>query len=236
MCNATGRNSHKFYHKFFQESIQFQTFTTSGPTNFLPAKDEHRFTTHAFSRKVVACLRPQEQMGPAWDWQCCPGRKGVWWSGPTKIWKFHPVFLQEKTCQTRPDWIDPSDRLFWDLSLCCLNMVYHRYPNFQPQKLGLHQQAWDCVVRCPKKFGSIRGPGTPRGRRARPGGRKDQIDFLWNLFSKKYRSWRLKCLCLMLFAISITWTSKTSWLSTKIGDVLWKSLASKKPKPRCVAA
>ena len=156
--------------------------------------------------------------------------------GQPKIWKFHPVFLQEKTCQTRPDWIDPSDRLFWDLSLCCLNMVYHRYPNFQPQKLGLHQQAWDCVVRCPKKFGSIRGPGTPRGRRARPGGRKDQIDFLWNLFSKKYGSWRLKCLCLMLFAISITWTSKTSWLSTKIGDVLWKSLASKKPKPRCVAA
>ena len=92
------------------------------------------------------------------------------WSGPTKIWKFHPRFFTGKNLSNRTS--DPSDRLFWDLSLCCLNMVYQftiDIPILSRKNWGFTSNPETAWLGAPK-FGSIRGPGTPRGRRARPGG------------------------------------------------------------------
>ena len=150
------------------------------------------------------------------------------WSGPTKIWKFHPRFFTGKNLSNRTS--DPSDRLFWDLSLCCLNMVYQftiDIPILSRKNWGFTSNPETAWLGAPK-FGSIRGPGTPRGRRARPGGPgKIKLISFETFFQKNMdpEDWNVFVDAWLPFSINSE-PQKTSWLFR----------ASKKPKPRCVAA
>ena len=109
-------------------------------TNFLPAKDG---ASLHYTCRMQGKWSPRPQTTRADG----PGMGLTMLSWPRRLviranqnLKVPPSFFTgKKTCQTGPV-LDPSDRLFWDRSLCCLNMVYHRYPNFEPQQLGLHQQ------------------------------------------------------------------------------------------------